>query len=213
MPCTMNDYDNLFGVPTPRRSTPLFRVMVFGLCALMSASVLHVTGVVEMGRVNRKALLQMALISAPTAEAVHAGPAIPVAFEGSVKEATRLAREAQRKNRMNRIRGVRDADFAHIEGQFLESGLASYYGAAFAGRLTANGEEFHPELMTAAHPSLPLGTIIRVTNTLNGRSVVLRVNDRGPFVGDRVVDVSRRAAEVLRMKHSGLAPVEISVLQ
>lgn len=162
---------------------------------------------------NRKALLQMALVSAPTEEAVHAGPSVPVAFEGSVDEAIRQAREAQRMSRMRRVTGVRAADFAHLEGTFLESGMASYYGADFAGRRTANGEEFHPELMTAAHPTLPLGTVIRVTNTLNGRSVVLRVNDRGPFVDDRVLDVSRRAAEELRMKRAGVVPVDIAVLQ
>lgn len=208
----MNDYETLTGA-TPRKASPAFRVMVFSLCALMSASVLHLTGLMEVEALNRKALLQMALVSAPVEEAVHAGPAVPVAFEGSMEKAIRQAREAQRMDRMMRVRGVRAADFAHVEGEFLEAGMASYYGSDFAGRRTANGEEFHPELMTAAHPSLPLGTIIRVTNSLNGRSVVLRVNDRGPFVDDRVLDVSRRAAEELRMKRAGVVPVEISVLQ
>lgn len=209
----MNDYETLLGAHPPRKASPLFRVLVFSVCALMSASVLHITGVIEVGMLNRKALLQMALISAPTEEAVHAGPAIPVAFEGSVKEASRRVREAQRLARMNRVRGIRSADFSAVEGEFLEAGLASYYGADFAGRRTANGEEFHPELMTAAHPTLPLGSIIRVTNTLNGRSVVLRVNDRGPYIGGRVVDVSRRAAEELRMKQAGVVHVEIDVLE
>ncbi|MBE9200628.1 MULTISPECIES: septal ring lytic transglycosylase RlpA family protein [unclassified Nodularia (in: cyanobacteria)] len=91
-------------------------------------------------------------------------------------------------------------------------GLASFYGRGFAGRPTATGERFNPEGMTAAHRSLPFGTRVRVTNTRNGRSVVVRINDRGPFIRGRVIDVSTGAARNLGMINSGVAPVKVEVL-
>jgi rare lipoprotein A len=91
-------------------------------------------------------------------------------------------------------------------------GIASFYGYDFAGNRTASGQRFNPEAMTAAHRSLPFGTQVRVTNTRNGRSVVLRINDRGPFIRGRVIDVSTGAARVLGMMGSGIAPVHIEVL-
>ena len=90
-------------------------------------------------------------------------------------------------------------------------GKASWYGPGFHGRKTANGETFNMYGMTAAHPSLKLGTKIMVENVKNGQSAVLRVNDRGPYIGKRVLDVSRRAAEVLGFRDDGLAQVKISV--
>lgn len=90
---------------------------------------------------------------------------------------------------------------------------ASWYGPGFHGRRTANGEAFDQDAMTAAHPYLPFGTRVKVTNVRNGRSVVLRVNDRGPYVGGRVIDVSRRAASELGMLSSGTAPVSLKVLR
>ncbi|WP_066375393.1 MULTISPECIES: septal ring lytic transglycosylase RlpA family protein [unclassified Anabaena] len=91
-------------------------------------------------------------------------------------------------------------------------GIASFYGRGFAGRPTATGERFNPEAMTAAHRSLPFGTRVRVTNTRNGRSVVVRINDRGPYIRGRIIDLSTGAARVLGMIGSGLAPVKIEVL-
>ncbi|MBW4452221.1 MAG: septal ring lytic transglycosylase RlpA family protein [Nostoc indistinguendum CM1-VF10] len=91
-------------------------------------------------------------------------------------------------------------------------GIASFYGYDFAGNRTASGQRFNPEGMTAAHRSLPFGTKVRVTNTRNGRSVVLRINDRGPFIRGRVIDVSTGAARVLGMMGSGIAPVRVEVL-
>ncbi|MCC5979308.1 MAG: septal ring lytic transglycosylase RlpA family protein [Salinarimonas sp.] len=92
------------------------------------------------------------------------------------------------------------------------SGPASWYGGKFHGRTTANGERFDMEKLTAAHRSLPFGTRVRVTNERNGRSVVVRINDRGPFVGNRVIDLSRGAAAAVGMVRSGVAPVRIDVL-
>jgi rare lipoprotein A len=89
-------------------------------------------------------------------------------------------------------------------------GVASFYDDE--GTLTANGETFNPNAMTAAHPSLPFGTKLRVTNVTNGRSVVVRINDRGPFVPGRVVDVSVAAAEKLGMTDPGTAKVKLDVI-
>jgi rare lipoprotein A len=90
------------------------------------------------------------------------------------------------------------------------TGVASFYDDE--GTLTANGETFNPSAMTAAHPSLPFGTKLRVTNVTNGRSVVVRINDRGPFVAGRVVDVSVAAAEKLGMTEPGTAKVKLDVV-
>ena len=91
-------------------------------------------------------------------------------------------------------------------------GIASYYGYDGSGNRTASGQRFNPEGMTAAHRSLPFGTQVRVTNTRNGRSVVVRINDRGPFIRGRVIDLSAGAARILGMMGSGVAPVHIEVL-
>jgi rare lipoprotein A len=91
-------------------------------------------------------------------------------------------------------------------------GVASYYGREFAGRRTASGERYDPHRLTAAHRSLPFGTRVRVTNLDNGRSIVVRVNDRGPQRRDRIMDVSSRAAERLGFAGAGLARVRIDPL-
>ena len=93
-----------------------------------------------------------------------------------------------------------------------ESGLASWYGAD-QGHHTASGERFDPDAMTAAHRHLPFGTIVRVTNQLNGKSVELRINDRGPWRHGRIIDVSSAAADVLDMKKQGAVPVTVVVLK
>lgn len=94
----------------------------------------------------------------------------------------------------------------------VEVGLASWYGPGFNGRRTASGEAFDENALTAAHPSLPLPSLAHVTNLENGREVVVRVNDRGPFTGGRVMDLSRRAAETLDLVRQGSARVEIRYL-
>src|SRR5262245_25400775 len=88
-------------------------------------------------------------------------------------------------------------------------GLASWYGSDFHGRRTANGEVYDMEGLSAAHPTLPLPSYIRVTNLSNRRSVILRVNDRGPYHGNRVVDVSKRAAHMLGFHGNGVARVRV----
>ena len=93
-----------------------------------------------------------------------------------------------------------------------QSGVASYYGKRFHGRRTANGERFNMNALTAAHRSLPFGTKVRVTNPRNGRSVTVRINDRGPFHGGRNIDLSRAAAARIGMVNSGVAKVTMEVL-
>jgi len=97
-------------------------------------------------------------------------------------------------------------------GRPYQEGLASYYGEKFHGRKTASGEVFNMYEMTAAHRTLPFGTYVRVTNLENGRSVVVRINDRGPFAKGRIIDLSYAAAKRLGMVHSGVAKVRIEVI-
>lgn len=93
------------------------------------------------------------------------------------------------------------------------AGKASYYAHQYHGRPTASGEPYNMYAMTAAHPSLPFGTLLRVTNLQNGRSVVVRVNDRGPYKPGRVVDVSLAAAEQLGLILPGTAEVRLEVVR
>lgn len=90
------------------------------------------------------------------------------------------------------------------------TGVASWYGDDFHGRLTSNGEVFDMHRPTAAHPTLPLPSLVRVTNLENGRSAVLRVNDRGPFVANRIIDLSRAAADRLGFRRKGIARVRVT---
>ena len=95
---------------------------------------------------------------------------------------------------------------------YLEIGIASWYGTKFHGRLTANGETYDMYGLSAAHKALPLPTFVKVTNLDNGKSVELRVNDRGPFHDDRVIDLSWAAARQLGFDHQGTAPVVVEAL-
>jgi rare lipoprotein A len=92
-------------------------------------------------------------------------------------------------------------------------GVASYYGHELAGNRTASGERFNPSAMTAAHRSLPLGTKLRVTNKENGEDVIVRVNDRGPFTKNRLIDLSLGAAKEIGMVRTGTARVTVEILR
>jgi rare lipoprotein A len=100
-----------------------------------------------------------------------------------------------------------------IDWDYDRTGRASWYGPGFHGQLTANGERFDQNALTAAHQTLPLPSVVRVTNLDNGRSVVLRVNDRGPFVPGRILDVSRRAAQLLKFHDKGTTRVRVEILE
>jgi rare lipoprotein A len=110
---------------------------------------------------------------------------------------------------------IRVADPAAAEAKVFQAigqGTASYYGRELAGNRTASGERFDPHGFTAAHRTLPLGTRLRVTNVANGRSVIVRVNDRGPFVGKRLIDVSLGAAKEIQMIRTGTAQVRLELI-
>jgi rare lipoprotein A len=94
----------------------------------------------------------------------------------------------------------------------IETGLASWYGPGFHGKLTASGEVFNQEKFTAAHRTLPWGSRVRVINLANGKSVVVQINDRGPAVKGRIIDVSRAAARALGMVEAGTATVQVELL-
>ena len=99
--------------------------------------------------------------------------------------------------------------------EILEStiGVASFYGRKFAGRPTASGEIFNPALMTAAHKTWPFYTIVKVTNLKNNKSVVVKINDRGPFIEGRDLDLSRGAAQKIGMVQDGVATVKMEILK
>ena len=119
--------------------------------------------------------------------------------------------EAPVTRRRVAIKAIKHTPYKHTAATPLTSyGLASFYTEE---QQTANGETFNPKALTAAHPTLPFGTRLRVTNVSTGRSVTVRINDRGPFVSGRVVDVSYSAAESLGIVGRGVAKVKLDVVQ
>jgi rare lipoprotein A len=99
------------------------------------------------------------------------------------------------------------------KGQKIEDGVASWYGPNFHGKLTANGEQYDMHGLTAAHRTLPFNTIVKVKNLDNGKSVTVRINDRGPYAKNRIIDLSKKAAEKIDMIGSGTANVELILLE
>ncbi len=108
------------------------------------------------------------------------------------------------------VRGVRYSP--RVDYNYDETGIASWYGSKFHNRRTANGEIFNMNALTAAHKTLPLPSYVSVTNLSNGRSIVLKVNDRGPFVNNRIIDISRRGAQMLGFLRQGTARVRVRIL-
>ena len=100
-----------------------------------------------------------------------------------------------------------------LYGPYYETGIASWYGPGFDGNLTANGEIYDMNGISAAHKTLPFGTIVRVVDLDTGRSIVVRINDRGPFVEGRIIDLSKGAAEKLGMVERGIIPVGLRIVR
>lgn len=142
----------------------------------------------------------LAACSTTERESGQSGSAFQSAQETQTLQSGEVAAEAEQADRTNA--GPLSASV----------GLASWYGGKYHGRLTANGESFDKNALTAAHRSLPFGTRVRVTNLANGRSLLLRINDRGPFVDGRIIDVSQRAAEQLGFKNEGITRVRVEVM-
>jgi len=103
--------------------------------------------------------------------------------------------------------------YPSVDDNYDEVGVASWYGPQFHGRPTANGEVFDMNKVTAAHPTLPLPSRVRVTNLENGRSIVVRVNDRGPFAKGRIIDLSRRSAQLLGFQGQGTTRVRVQLVR
>lgn len=97
-------------------------------------------------------------------------------------------------------------------GSVVQTGLASWYGSRFHGRLTASGERYNQYAMTAAHKTLPFGSRVRVTNLNTGQAIEVRINDRGPYIRGRIIDLSYAAARRISVRKPGTAPVQIEVL-
>ncbi|MBH0112389.1 septal ring lytic transglycosylase RlpA family protein [Novosphingobium sp. YJ-S2-02] len=162
------------------------------------------------------------LVTLPLAGPVHADAsaiaetalapvsAAPVAAAAAISEAT----SANAAGALTVSQPVVQALPVEAEPEFeaYGKGRASYYGARFAGNPTASGEIFDPEAMTAAHRTLPFGTQVQVTNPANGESVVVTINDRGPFHGNRVIDLSKAAARELGLIRRGSGVVELALL-
>ena len=102
--------------------------------------------------------------------------------------------------------------YPHVDYEYDETGIASWYGPGFHGKKTASGETYDQNGLTAAHRTLPLPSMIRVTNLANGRQITLKVNDRGPFAHGRILDVSRRGAQLLDFERTGTAKVRVEIL-
>ena len=100
-----------------------------------------------------------------------------------------------------------------VAGPYYETGIASWYGPGFDGNLTANGEVYDMYGISAAHKTLPFGTIVRVVEIETGRSIVVRINDRGPFIEGRIIDLSKGAAEKLGIVEKGITGVGLRILQ
>jgi peptidoglycan lytic transglycosylase len=103
--------------------------------------------------------------------------------------------------------------YPSVDWNYDQTGTASWYGPDFHGKYTANGEIFDMNALTAAHRTLPMPSIVQVTNLENGRSIQLRINDRGPYAKNRIIDVSRRAAQLLGFENTGTAQVEVKLLR
>lgn len=111
------------------------------------------------------------------------------------------------------VRAVSRQSKKEIKNSPYEVGTASWYGEYFQGKETASGEPFDMQALTAAHPTLPLGSFVRVTNLRNGRAVVVRINDRGPVVEGRIIDVSYNTARVLGFEERGLQTVRLDLVR
>ena len=139
-------------------------------------------------------------------------PALAAAVSPTTPSA--VIRESEASPGWDRKLLRQDAPVAPAQGLLASAsiGQASWYGPGFYGNRTANGEVFRPGMLTAAHRTLRFGTLVRVTNLDNGRSTVVRINDRGPFHGGRIIDLAHGAAQELGVTASGLAQVKLEIL-
>lgn len=146
--------------------------------------------------------------------ALEAAEALPVAMTAPAPFEAQLDRDLIEAPATGVQTGLIE-ETVEEESNILEdvgTGVASYYGKAFAGRRTASGDVFDPAKLTAAHRTLPFGSRVQVTNQRNGRAVIVRINDRGPFHGNRVIDLSRAAASEIGIVGPGSGRVELALV-
>ena len=164
-------------------------------------------GIWSLSKPFSAALMLMALAGCSSQSVQDGPPSEPVDVSG-IPDAIPSPIQVPLKNTPYTLGGIDYQPMISANG-YLENGLASWYGTKFHGKQTANGEIYDMFKMTAAHKTLPLPSYVKVTNVENGQSVVVRVNDRGPFHGDRLIDLSYVAAKKLGFADSGLANVTI----
>ena len=157
------------------------------------------------------AALTLGLVSAPANASIWEchGPAASCAKSPSTVKHTYASKRVKHyaSHKSNGAKRVASKSKSYSGGSY--SGMASYY---WQPQALASGGRFNPNAMTAAHKTLPFGTKVRVTNRNNGRSVVVTINDRGPYIKGRIIDLSKAAAGVVGMQGSGVAPVSVSVI-
>lgn len=136
---------------------------------------------------------------------------IEVAEDKSIK--SNLADAVEEKTTLETAPKVTEVAAEPKETETTTLGKASYYADKYHGRMTANGEIFDKRAMTAAHKTLPFNTVVRVTNLDNGKSVVVRINDRGPFIKGRIIDLSEKAAEDIAMVNKGVVDVKMEIVE
>lgn len=140
----------------------------------------------------------------------------PLSTFSAEKQQSKTTKQAPKKSgkvSTKKTAEKKSAATAQSVQQYQQTGLASFYAKKFNGRKTANGEIYNDNLLTAAHRTLPLGTVVKVTNLRNGRQVTVRINDRGPFIKGRIIDLSRRAASEIGMIASGITQVKIETVK
>ena len=153
--------------------------------------------------------------TAPAADNAAAPPPPPAAASAQKTAAAPVRKNWQTAAKKTEVQTAKaDGKTAKADGKtakaaFSQTGKASWYGPGFHGRKTANGERFDMNTLTAAHRTLPISSYVRVTNLANGKSVVVRINDRGPYHGNRVMDLSKAAAQELGFIRTGTAQVKI----
>jgi rare lipoprotein A len=150
-----------------------------------------------------------------TAKVQKAAAQGPVKPQASAKSASTKAQKTEPKTQNSSAAASKKANAkkqARSRRKHRQVGLASWYGKKFQGHMTASGEPYNMYRLTAAHKELPLGSLIKVTNLRNGKWVIVRVNDRGPYVGNRIVDLSYGAAEILDMRPYGVQKVELELV-
>lgn len=158
------------------------------------------------------AVLALPATAAQPKEHVHTATAQTADFEASFSHFAALPSAPEVTARAVDIATIEPAVDLPSTTTPIDGGIASYYGRRFHGRRTASGERFDMNAMTAAHRTLPFGSLVEVTNPRTGKRVTVRINDRGPFHSDRVIDVSRAAASELGLFQRGHDTVELTLL-